>query len=76
MDYQPILMSDKTRYEKRLKGCYLAKFMRDMLDGDEFFKMVKVNKVQAKFLDKYFGYKGDEKLDFNPENIKTEKVML
>jgi hypothetical protein len=54
-------------------GAYLAKFMRDMLDGDEFFKMVKVNKVQAKFLDKYFGYKGDEKLDFNPENIKTEK---
>jgi hypothetical protein len=26
-------------------GAYLAKFMRDMLDGDEFFKMVKVNKV-------------------------------
>jgi hypothetical protein len=35
-----------------------------------FLKMVKQG---AKFLDKYFGYKGDEKLDFNPENIKTEK---
>jgi hypothetical protein len=52
----------------------LTKFMRDMLDGDEFFKNGKSEQgAQAKFLDKYFGYKGDEKLDFNPENIKTEK---
>lgn len=55
-------------------GAYLAKFMRDMLDGDEFFKNGKSEQgAQAKFLDKYFGYKGDEKLDYNPENIKTEK---
>jgi hypothetical protein len=40
--------------------------MRDMLDGD-VFKNGKSEQGAHKFLDKYFGYKGDEKLDFNPE---------
>jgi hypothetical protein len=48
--YQPILMSGQDLRWVRLyrkKAGYLAKFMRDMLDGDEFFKMVKVNKVHS-----------------------------
>jgi hypothetical protein len=48
--------------------------MRDMLDGDEFFKNGKSEQgAQAKFLDKYFGYKGDEKLDFNQRILKQKK---
>lgn len=53
-------------------GAFLAKFMRDMLDGDEFFKDgQKQQGAQAKFLDKYFGYKGDDKLDYSADNVKT-----
>jgi hypothetical protein len=39
----------------------LRKFMTDMLDGDELYKggSGKEQGAQAKFLDKYFGYKAD-----------------
>jgi hypothetical protein len=44
-------------------GSNLRKFMTDMLNGDEFYGKVdgKDGGLQAKFLDKYFGYKdGDD----------------
>lgn len=37
-------------------GANLAKFMRDMLDGEELYKGGKEGGAQAKFLEKYFGY--------------------
>jgi hypothetical protein len=42
-------------------GMNLRKFMTDMLDGDELYKggSGKEQGAQAKFLDKYFGYKVD-----------------
>ena len=42
-------------------GMNLRKFMTDMLDGDELYKggSEKGQGAQAKFLDKYFGYKAD-----------------
>ena len=42
-------------------GMNLRKFMTDMLDGDELYKggSGKEQGAQAKFLDKYFGYKAD-----------------
>ncbi len=53
-------------------GSFLAKFMRDMLDGDGFFKEGQNQQgAQVKFLDKYFGYKGDDKLDYSADNVKT-----
>jgi hypothetical protein len=41
-------------------GANLRKFMTDMLDGDTLYKSGGQGK-QAEFLDKYFGWKGDEK---------------
>lgn len=43
-------------------GMNLRKFMTDMLDGDELYKggSGKEQGAQAKFLDKYFGYKSTE----------------
>ena len=40
-------------------GMNLRKFMTDMLDGDELYKSSNGQGAQAKFLDKYFGYKAD-----------------
>jgi hypothetical protein len=45
-------------------GMNLRKFMNDMLDGDELYKSGESGSAggaQAKFLDKYFGYKDGEK---------------
>ena len=68
------VMKDK-RYQKifnmgtRLKvgseyiekaGANLRKFMSDMLDGEELYRGGSEKGGQAKFLDKYFGYKDDE----------------
>jgi hypothetical protein len=47
-------------------GSNLGKFMRDMLEGDEFFTKSKDGGgPQSKFLDKYFGYK-------DPANIEKD----
>jgi len=71
-------------------GMNLRKFMTDMLDGDELYKggSGKEQGAQAKFLDKYFGYK-DDKNDSNlyyggdggvvtgvANNIKSVEVSL
>jgi len=60
--YQPIFnIGTKLRVGDDLiekAGANLRKFMTDMLDGDEFYKTGKDSQgLQAKFLDKYFGYK-------------------
>lgn len=60
--YQPIFnVGTKIKVGDELiekAGSNLRKFMSDMLDGDELYKSGKDDKgQQAKFLDKYFGYK-------------------
>lgn len=59
--YQPIFnKGTKLRMGEEMienAGANLAKFMRDMLDGDDLYKTSKDPKgSQAKFLEKYFGY--------------------
>jgi hypothetical protein len=54
-------------------GSNLRKFMTDMLDGDELYKTGKDGQgMQAKFLDKYFGYKDadSKKTNFDPSDEK------
>jgi len=63
--YQPIFnIGTKLKVGNDLiekAGANLRKFMTDMLDGDELYKTGKDTKgLQAKFLDKYFGYKEDD----------------
>jgi hypothetical protein len=68
--YQPIFnvgtrMKVGDEYIDRA-GSNLGKFMRDMLEGDEFFTKSKDGGgPQSKFLDKYFGYK-------DPSNIEKD----
>jgi hypothetical protein len=68
--YQPIFnvgtrMKVGDEYIDRA-GSNLGKFMRDMLEGDEFFTKSKDGGgPQSKFLDKYFGYK-------DPANIEKD----
>ena len=66
--YQPIF-NIETRINMGGKmiekaGANLAKFMRDMLDGEELYKSDGSSRegggAQAKFLEKYFGYKEDD----------------
>lgn len=63
--YQPIFnIGTKLKVGNDLiekAGANLRKFMTDMLDGDELYKTGKDSQgLQAKFLDKYFGYKEDD----------------
>lgn len=62
--YQPIFnVGTKIRVGNEMiekAGSNLRKFMSDMLSGDEFYKTAggkDGDNLQAKFLDKYFGYK-------------------
>lgn len=66
--YQPIFnMATRIKVGNEFidkAGANLRKFMSDMLDGDDFYKSGKDGQgAQAKFLDKYFGYKDDKDLD-------------
>jgi hypothetical protein len=66
-------------------GANLRKFMSDMLDGDSLYKSGGQGR-QAKFLDEYFGWKGDDgKLEFKGDGktnsetadaIKTKKLRF
>jgi hypothetical protein len=65
--YQPIFnIGTKLKVGNDLidkAGANLRKFMTDMLDGDELYKTSSGKDsqgLQAKFLDKYFGYKEDD----------------
>jgi hypothetical protein len=56
-------------------GMNLRKFMTDMLDGDELYKSSGGQGAQAKFLDKYFGYKdGDKEAYFAGDKDSINEV--
>lgn len=88
--YQRIFRKEvtiKTKDGNEIKnaGANLRKFMSDMLDGDSLYKSGGQGR-QAKFLDEYFGWKGEEKdLGFkgdgkanseNADTIKTKKLKF
>lgn len=78
--YQKIFRGDtviKTDDDKVIKeaGKNLAKFMRDMLDGDDLYKgKASGQGAQCKFLEKYFGYSAAKNGDvaFGGEKEETE----
>lgn len=54
-------------------GANLRKFMTDMLNGDSLYKSDGQGR-QAKFLDEYFGWKGNEKLTFGNDGDYNSKT--
>jgi len=78
--YQPIFnIGTKLKVGNDLiekAGANLRKFMTDMLDGDELYKTGKDTKgLQAKFLDKYFGYKEDDPNKTNFGGVEEQEII-
>jgi hypothetical protein len=82
-----VVIKTKDGNEIKNAGQNLRKFMTDMLDGDSLYKSGGQGR-QAKFLDEYFGWKGDQtQLEIkgsgdgknnekNADGIKTKKMRF